>query len=130
MHEFSLANALLESIRRIADEHAGATVRRVCVRIGELGGVEPEFLRAAYEHLRIGTCCERAELEIENVPARWVCESCGATAPIDGPLQCPRCHAPARLEGGDEVVLQRITLDFPDSEGGKCASTAAVVKPT
>ena len=88
--------------------------RRLSVRVGELGGVNPELLRAAYELARVGTVCAGAPLDIAAVPARWACDACGRTVPGDGPRRCHACGAPARLVAGDDLVLEQIELEVPD----------------
>ena len=113
MHEFSIVQALLGRIEEQARAHGATAVRRVSLRIGELSGVEPDLLASAYEVFRDRTACARAELDVERVPACWVCASCGTPVPRGAALVCPACLAPARLAAGDEIVLERIELEVP-----------------
>lgn len=69
MHEYSIVQAMFDQIDRISAAHRARSVRRIRVRIGEFGGVDPELFRSAYEVYRIGTPCADAPLEIERVPA-------------------------------------------------------------
>ena len=44
MHELSIANAILDAVRKERERLNGARVIKVGVRIGELAGVDPEAL--------------------------------------------------------------------------------------
>lgn len=111
MHEYSLVSALLDRVAAEAKAHEGAVVHHLKVRIGELSGVEGELFVSAYEILRRGTICARADLEVIPVKARWSCPRCERTIPAGEILHCPDCRLPARLAGGDEIVLERIEME-------------------
>ena len=114
MHEWGIVQTLLARVVQEADSRGAIAVRRLQVRIGELAGVEPELLAWAWETFRERTVCAEAVLEVETVPARWVCPGCGADIVAGGLLQCPDCGLPARLESGQEIILQRIEMEIPD----------------
>lgn len=86
---------------------------RLSVRIGELSGVEVELLTTAYETFRDRTVCEGATLDVQIVPARWLCPDCGDPIERGRPLQCVACNVPARLAEGDEIMLDRIEMEVP-----------------
>lgn len=113
MHEYSIVQALLSRVEAEARARNASAVHRLSVRIGELSGVEPELLASAYEFFRERTLCDRAEMVIERVPARWVCSVCGEGLARGAVLTCLACGAPARLEQGDEIVLERIEMEVP-----------------
>jgi len=113
MHEYSLAQALVARIEREARSHGASAVHRVVVRIGPLSGVEPDLLVTAYGHLRAGTLCAEAELDLAGEDVVWRCEACGTVLILGSALCCPDCGLPARLAGGDALVLERIELEVP-----------------
>lgn len=113
MHEYSLIQALLERVDAAARQHGATRVERLRVRVGELAGVERELLASAYELARTGTCCAAAELELLDEPARWECGRCGAAIARGAVLRCGECGAPARLAGGDAIVLERLEMEVP-----------------
>jgi hydrogenase nickel incorporation protein HypA/HybF len=113
MHEYSLVQALLDRVEREAGARSATAVHRLCVRIGDLAGVERGLFRSAYELCRRGTICGGAELVIEPVEARWACGRCGRSLAAGEVLACPLCEAPARLVSGDEIVLERIEMEVP-----------------
>lgn len=113
MHEGSLVSALLARVEQEAARHGAQRVERVEVELGELAGVEGELLARAWEAFRQGTCCAGAELVLTTTSARWQCPRCG-TALDHGLLRCPACAVPARLTGGDGLLLTRIAMEIPD----------------
>jgi len=111
MHEYSIASSLL----RMAEEHAakrGADrVVAAYVRVGELSGVEVELLETAWSLVRERSICEGVDLTVEVVSALWVCRTCERPIARGGLLACPSCGGPARLEAGDELVLDRLEME-------------------
>ena len=114
MHEYSIVSALLARVEAEARAHDAEAVHRIRVQIGELSGVEKELLESAYELARERTLCEKAELEIVTVPARWTCSSCKSTIPKGAVLRCLVCDLPAQLTEGDEILLERVEMEVPD----------------
>ena len=113
MHEYSIVQALLERVDREVRAHGASRVHRVRVSIGELAGVEIDLLRTAYDTIRHRTRCERAELDVRRVDARWECPRCGAAIPKGAPLSCGPCGTRARLASGDEILLDTIEMEGP-----------------
>ncbi len=111
MHEYSIVQALLDRVLTEARNRNATAVHHLKVSIGELSGVEPELLDAAYQMLREPTICAGADLEIVPVAALWVCPGCGNAIARGEPLQCPDCALPARLKQGQEILLERIEME-------------------
>lgn len=111
MHEYSIVSALLDRVDAEARSRGASRVHKVRVRIGSLSGVEPTLFKTAYETFRNGSLCSGAELEVVPVEARWVCSACEGEVPLGEALVCRACGAPARLSGGDEIVLETIEME-------------------
>jgi hydrogenase nickel incorporation protein HypA/HybF len=111
MHEYSIVQALVEQVDRVAREHRASRVHRLHVRIGELSGVEVPLLTEAYATFRERTVCADASLEVRPVAARWICPGCERPLERGNVLQCPDCALPARLAQGDEIVLDRVEME-------------------
>ena len=111
MHEYSIVQALMAQVNAEARKHNATAVERIELKIGALAGIETDLLRTAFEIFRERSICARAELEIEVVPARWSCPVCDLALAAGERLQCPACGQPARLVGGDEILLQRIEME-------------------
>jgi hydrogenase nickel incorporation protein HypA/HybF len=114
VHEYSLIQSLVERVEAEARARSAIAVHCLNVRIGELSGVDAELFKTAYLTFRERTVCEGAELHIEIVPVQWACEGCGRPIDAGQPLQCVVCSRPARLVGGDEIVLDRIEMEVGD----------------
>jgi hydrogenase nickel incorporation protein HypA/HybF len=108
MHEFGLAEGVLDAVRRRA---AGRPVRSVRLRAGARHGVDAVSMSQAFRVVAQGTEAEGATLDLVTVPARLTCRSCGRSAQtFDVLARCPGCDTEAvDIAGGDELVLESLT---------------------
>ena len=115
MHEYSIVQSLLDRVDQLAVARGAARVERLRLKIGELSGVEVPLLRSAFDLCR-PQCpvCATAELEVETVAARWCCPACGHPFGRGEALRCAPCDRPARLEAGDEIILERVEMEVPN----------------
>ena len=110
MHEFSIADSLVEQIRDIAAEHGLPAIDRVELEVGELRQVIPDILHLAFRETARGTPAEAAELAIEEIEARALCQRCqNEFRPTTWDYSCPACGvADAQMLAGDALVLKSI----------------------
>jgi hydrogenase nickel insertion protein HypA len=113
MHEYSVVQAMFDRIEEVARERHATAVRRVAVRIGNAAGLDVALFRTAFELVQTRTICDAARLDVEEVPARWVCPDGHGPLPEGRRLVCNVCGQAARLEGGDEITLMRLDLEVP-----------------
>jgi hydrogenase nickel incorporation protein HypA/HybF len=108
MHEFGLAEGVLDVVRRRA---AGRRVAEVRVRFGVRHAVDSESLAQAFSMVAEGTEAAGAGVELVTVPAGLACRGCGfAGKTTDLLAACPRCAGTdVEITGGDEMVLESIT---------------------
>lgn len=113
MHELSVCIALLESVQRVAAEHASPGVEKIVLRIGPLSGIEADLLRNAYPIAAAGTIAADAELVIETDSIVVSCTQCGAeSAAKPNRLLCADCgDYRTRVIRGDEMILQTLELE-------------------
>jgi len=113
MHELSIANSILEAVRKERERLNGTRVTKVGVRIGELAGVDPDALSFGFEVLVKDTDLEPLALAIELVPRRHECSRCGHRfAVVDYRMDCPACGSTAtRCVGGDELQLAYLEVE-------------------
>jgi hydrogenase nickel incorporation protein HypA/HybF len=118
MHEMSIVEALLETLRGELQAHPRARLRAVRVRVGALRLVEPVVLEFCYEAGVRGTRWEGSRLEIERRDAVGCCEACRLEFAVeDNWFECPRCHsAKVRLLQGDELDLMSLDLEEAGAE--------------
>ena len=113
MHEFSIAQALVEQVEATRQANGGGRVVSVEVRIGEWRQVVPEILASYFDHLTKDTPMEGARIEIERVDATARCTSCDEVFELDDVfLVCPGCGSPVcEVLTGKELELIGLELD-------------------
>jgi hydrogenase nickel incorporation protein HypA/HybF len=115
MHELSIANSILEAVRKERERLNGARVTKVGVRIGELAGVDPDALSFGFEVLVKDTDLDPLALEIECIPRRQKCPACKHVFTVSHyEVDCPACgHKETRCIGGDELALAYLEVEKP-----------------
>ena len=116
MHEMSIATSLLDAIGREAQRHPGSRVLKVCVRIGEWSGVDPQSLQFCFDALVAGAePPPPPSLEIDFRLRQNRCPDCGNVfAPKDYQIECPGCGAAVTEPvGGQELELAYVELEEP-----------------
>ncbi|MCX8037582.1 MAG: hydrogenase maturation nickel metallochaperone HypA [Candidatus Sumerlaeia bacterium] len=113
MHEYTIAEALVGQIERIAREHPGCMVRSAVVAIGGLRRIVPDILRFGFEGAAAGTAAAGTDLVVEHVPIRIHCHRCNAESELDEPIYlCPACgHGDVAALSGDELILKSVDID-------------------
>ncbi len=74
MHEWALAEAVVETVRR---EAKGARVHRVDLRVGELQQIDREIFAFAVRELAVGASMDPGAFVVAPDPARLECRRCG-----------------------------------------------------
>jgi hydrogenase nickel incorporation protein HypA/HybF len=129
MHEFSIAQQIVEVVLRTAREQQAREVERVELVIGELALLNGEQVRFWVEEMfSRQPLTGSARLEMEIRPGRVRCPGCGfeGDPPAPGPeahflspaLICPQCgRAGLEIREGRECLVRRITVTRED--GGR-----------
>jgi len=117
MHELAVCQSLLRQVEAIARQHGARAVTAVTVQAGPLSGVVPELLAHAFPLASAGTLAQDAQLQLDSLPVRVHCETCGADSEAaPNRLLCAACgdwHT--RLLSGDELLLGSVELDVDDA---------------
>jgi len=96
MHEMSIANSILEAVRKESVARGGARVSKVGVRVGELAAIDPESLRFCFEAIVQDSDLEPLALEIEVCLRQQRCPACNLTFTVkDHKVACPTCGSVA-----------------------------------
>lgn len=113
MHEFAVCRDLLTQAAQVARRHGARSVSRILVRLGPLAGVEAALLRQAFTLARLGTVAETAELELETLPIRVRCRSCGGESEAAANRLLCGCCGDWRTDllSGDEMILASLELN-------------------
>lgn len=114
MHELAVAQALVEQVDAVIDQHQASGAHAIRVRIGPLAGVVPELLASAFPLAAAGSRMQHAVLEFSHAPIRVRCQNCGAeTEAAMNRLLCGACgdwHT--QVICGDELLLESVELDM------------------
>lgn len=115
MHELGLADAILQTVDRVAKEETG-TVLSVTVEVGDLSGVVHRFLTDAWNAVRDNTPYAQVPLRLHSVPATAKCENCGKIFVVDpGDLYCPDCRSDLLTPlSGRDMMITEIEIYDPD----------------
>jgi hydrogenase nickel insertion protein HypA len=115
MHEYSIAQAMVELACREAQQAGATRVTRVVCRVGVLRQIEDPILREAFELAGQGTLCEHAVLEIEKTELKAACPACHRQFTVVAwDWTCPRCsQRGTALPGGDE--LEMVSLEAEEA---------------
>lgn len=121
MHELAICQSLMDQVNEIALERHSTCVTSIVLGIGPLSGVEAELLRNAYPFASVGSVAEKAELVIETLPIKVICDTCGSESEaLPNKLTCKQCgdwHT--TLVSGDELLLMSVELETAtDSAAG------------
>ncbi len=128
MHELAVAQALVEQVEAVIDQHQAShnndasssdawRATSVRVRIGPLAGVVPDLLATAFPLAAAGSRAEHAVLEFAHAPVQVRCQTCGAeTEAAMNRLICGVCgdwHT--QILSGDELLLESVELEIAPS---------------
>ncbi len=122
MHEYSIAQALVEQINDVARQNGADAVTRVVIQVGKLRAVVPEILRWGFEIASEGSIAEGAELEVEVIPIVIRCRACSTERELDDPFYvCPACNSfDVEQLSGNELILKTLEIsDDRDSRSSK-----------
>jgi len=79
MHEWSIAQAIVETINEVANEKNARRVKLIKLKVGSLAMLDTEIIKDALRILSENTKLEGAKLEIENEDTKFKCKKCGYT---------------------------------------------------
>ncbi len=112
MHEFGIAEGLLQAALDAASRHSAARIELVRVRVGALSGVVEEALSFAFEALAEDTPAKGARLVVEPSPVVCYCARCASEfEPPRFTYRCPACGEASReVRRGRELQLVSIEV--------------------
>ena len=118
MHEFSIAQSIIDQVlREITGRNLGK-VTAVNVTVGGLSHVEPSNLAFCFDTLKVGTELSQARLVVTRTGITAKCRRCGRTFEVlCGDFRCPDSTlADVELPGYDELTLTGIEVENSDEE--------------
>ena len=114
MHELSIIANLYEIMEEKAKEQGAKKITFVKLQVGILSGVVPDFLETAFGIFKEDTMASDATLEIEKVPLKIRCESCGVEKTSDELIYiCTECgSAQIKTLDGTELILEKMDISL------------------
>jgi hydrogenase nickel incorporation protein HypA/HybF len=113
MHELHLARTVVSILTEQARVHRYARVRRVELRLGELGHLDADAFAFGFDVAARGSLAEGAVLCIERLPGEARCPVCGTTSAIRSRVDaCPVCGAEGLVvTGGDGMTIGNVEVE-------------------
>jgi hydrogenase nickel incorporation protein HypA/HybF len=106
----SFAQAIFDTVMKIATEKNAKRVNSVHVVIGNLLMLNPEQLKFCFNVITKGTIAEGAKLEVEISKAKIKCTVCGKEFDEYVGI-CDECGGFLSVEGGKEMILKRLEME-------------------
>jgi hydrogenase nickel incorporation protein HypA/HybF len=92
MHEYHLVEDIVNKAAQAAQEKKIDRVKKVCLKLNELSGLEESSVRLYFEQIAVNTVLDKAQLEIQTVPAQLKCRQCDIVFTRQkGQFNCPQC---------------------------------------
>ena len=115
MHEASIVQAVLETVRESIKNEQVQKVTVLRLKIGEHSGVSLEALRFAFDSVPLTPPFSDMQLELESIPLLIKCPSCETTfTPIQPVLICPDCDGICQPIQGTELDIESISVETTD----------------
>lgn len=115
MHELSIMKDVLQVALEYAEKNNVKKIQKIALSVGALATVVPDWAQMFFEYVAKGTVAENAKIEIETIPARIRCRSCGAETEMDINnllFACNKCDSKAiQLIAGREFRITYLEVE-------------------
>jgi hydrogenase nickel incorporation protein HypA/HybF len=114
MHEFAIAQSILDRALAEAEKHEAKRIYTLGVKLGKASHITPDSLEFCFKAVAKGTIAEEAKVEIEPLELKARCRQCGQEF-IAGDdhhrLVCPCGSQNVEVVSGEEVYLENLVID-------------------
>ena len=113
MHELSIAQSIIKVVEKSLPSEFTGTVSTVHLSIGKLSGIELDALTFAFSIIRKESLLPMAELYVEIINGKAVCNSCNKEFECNEfGKACPYCNNTlVTIIGGKDMKVNRISVD-------------------
>lgn len=124
MHELSIAESILDAVRKELVNRPGAHPTKIGLCIGELAAVDVESLRFCFEAVLHGTEWEKLQLDVRVCEHRRKCNECGHEfAVVDYNASCALCGSlNTRAVSGDELDFDYLEVETDGTRAAEVQS--------
>jgi len=77
LHEFSIAQSIVDSVVHEAVAKHASRVREISIEVGQLMQIDSRILKSALNLLRSGPLLDHTRIQLHPVKARFSCRRCG-----------------------------------------------------
>ena len=125
MHEFSMAQGILNAVLETAEENDANKVTDIVIQIGKLAMLNPEQLTFMLNVLIEDTIAENANIVIEDVDVEIKCYNCDyeGIGDVDDSdhylpmILCPKCESHrVNVLNGKDVTIKNISIEKEDDD--------------
>ena len=112
MHELSLAQDIIETVKQNVAVSDLGKVREVVVEIGAFSGVVADSLKFSFEAITSGTELNNAVMEIIDIPFCLKCSDCRSETSTEIPMMlCSVCGSSnTQILSGDELRVKELKI--------------------
>ena len=114
MHELPITEEILKIALNHGEKNRAKKIVRIYLSIGELTDLIDEWVQRYFDYLAKDSLAEGAELIIERIPIRVLCDECGEAFEVDKKkmdFACPVCgERSAELLSGREFIVKSIEI--------------------
>lgn len=112
MHELSLAQDIIETVKQNVTVTELSKVREIIVEVGAFSGVVADSLKFSFEAITSGTELNDAVMKIVDIPFCLKCNDCGNETSTEIPmLLCSICGSSnTQILSGDELRVKELKI--------------------
>lgn len=113
MHELAVTESLLKTASEYAEKNDAKKVLCLNLLIGNLSGIIDDSVQFYWDIISEDSICYQAKLNIEKVPAKFICQICKHEFLMGEDLSpCPQCQSmDIKVIAGDEFLLKSIEIE-------------------
>ena len=114
MHEFAIAQNLLERALAEAEKNEGKKILAVGVRLGKASHLTPDSIEFCFKAVAKGSIAEDAKVDVELLELKARCRKCGQeflAGDDHHRLTCPCGSTNVQVISGEEVYLENLVID-------------------
>ena len=109
MHELAIISGVVDMV---VERTAGRRVATVHLQVGQLSGVVADAMLFCFEIATAGTPLDGATLQIDPVPGRATCRTCGQDFGVDDLILLCTCgSADVRITAGRELLVTAVEVE-------------------
>lgn len=116
VHEVSVALAMVDELRKIAENNGAHKILNVRLKIGRMSGIVTDSLKFAFDAVKLEhPFLSSAEIMIEEVPLIYKCNECGRSFDTDSLYfpACPDCDSyNLNIVSGEEQHIEKVELEI------------------